>query len=78
MSRIGMLLADVVRTAVGLYPPTMDPLIERALVGMFPGATGALPKRGTRELLQAYSTMPWLRRRRGRARTMSSARSGRR
>ncbi len=31
------------------------------LQSVFPSAAGAPPKRGTKELLQAYSTMPWLR-----------------
>lgn len=31
------------------------------MAGIFPGAIGYPPKRGTAEMLQAYSTMPWLR-----------------
>ena len=34
--------------------------VEGMMAGIFPGAAGTPPKRGTRELLDAYNTMPWL------------------
>ncbi len=34
--------------------------VEGMMAGIFPGAVGTPPKRGTRELLDAYNTMPWL------------------
>ena len=50
------------RAALGLF--TDQQVGDQAfglLGGIFPGGVGAWPKRGTRELLAAYSTMPWLR-----------------
>lgn len=46
---VGIFNEDSARAAYGL------------LSGIFPGAVGPPPVRGTREYLQAYSKMPWLR-----------------
>lgn len=35
--------------------------VNSMLVGIYPGGYGAPPTRGTREILDAYNTMPWLR-----------------
>ena len=49
------------RALVSILPPTASPAIVQMLGGILPGAVGAPPARGSRELLEAYSTSPWLR-----------------
>ncbi|MDI6872092.1 MAG: phage portal protein [Bacillota bacterium] len=49
------------KAAVGLFSATSSEQARAMLAGIIPGAVGTPPKRGTRELLNAYSEMPWLR-----------------
>lgn len=49
------------KAAVGLFSDTSSQQAYGMLAGIFPGAVGQPPKRGTRELLNAYNEMPWLR-----------------
>lgn len=51
----------VTRAAVGTIEVEPGTVGHSLLSGIFPGAIGTPPQRGTREHLQAYSTMPWLR-----------------
>jgi 2'-5' RNA ligase len=54
-------LAEGVRHSVGLYSNKIGTGSHGLLGGIFPGAVGLPPARGTRDFLRAYSTMPWLR-----------------
>lgn len=63
MAKIG-LGARVVLAGKALTGLFSDRSLTQAyglLSGLYPAATGAIPQRGTKELLEAYSTMPWLR-----------------
>lgn len=58
-------LADRIRLAAravtGLFD---DKSLDKAyglLSGLYPANVGAIPQRGTKEILEAYGTMPWLR-----------------
>jgi len=48
------------RAVTGLISPTASTDAYGLLSGLYPAA-GPLPQRGTKELLDGYSTMPWLR-----------------
>lgn len=54
---------DRAKAAVGLFTGTRPIAAngQQMLGGVFAGGTGPMPERGTKELLDAYSTMPWLR-----------------
>lgn len=49
------------KAAVGLFSDQSAQEAHGMLAGILPGGVGQPPKRGTRELLQAYNEMPWLR-----------------
>ena len=49
------------RAVAGLFSDRSATQAFGLLSGIYPGATGASPMRGTRELLEGYSQMPWLR-----------------
>lgn len=51
----------LVRAAIGVFSDTSTQQVYGMLAGIFPGTAGQPPKRGTRELLNAYNEMPWLR-----------------
>jgi hypothetical protein len=51
-------LGLVARAVAGLFNDTSAQI---AVAGLFPGALGSPPKRGTADFLRAYSTTPWLR-----------------
>src|SRR5512146_2541237 len=64
--REGMALA--LRAAVGTMPKLREDLmrppaasVEGLLTGILPGGVGSPPRRGTREFLDAFSSMPLLR-----------------
>lgn len=53
---------SVERTLTGLFTDRRSSqMAQGMLAGMFPGGWGHPPVRGSRELLRAYGTMPWLR-----------------
>jgi hypothetical protein len=52
---------DRLKAAIGLISGTTSQQALGMLAGILPGAVGNPPKRGTKELLNAYNTMPWLR-----------------
>lgn len=60
-------LTVALKAAVGTLPPTLNPLERNPstpsglLTGILPGASGTAPRRGTREFLDAYATLPLLR-----------------
>lgn len=55
-------LGRLLRAPQGLFSsPGTAQAAHGLLTGIYPGAVGAAPARGTRELLRAYTTMPWLR-----------------
>ena len=49
------------KAAVGLFSSQSATQAYSMLAGILPGSHGEPPPRGTREFLQGYSTMPWLR-----------------
>jgi len=49
------------KAAVELFSGSSAEQAYGMLTGIFPGSVGQPPKRGTRELLNAYNDMPWLR-----------------
>lgn len=49
------------KAAMGLFSDRSAEQACSLLAGLYPAATGALPERGTREILEGYSKMPWLR-----------------
>lgn len=49
------------RALVGTFDADSAKVAWGLLSGIFPGAAGTPPTRGTEEFLKAYSTMPWLR-----------------
>lgn len=52
---------NISKTATGIFTGTTSQQIQGMMAGIFPGGTGQPPRRGTKELLNAYNTMPWLR-----------------
>lgn len=48
------------KALVGLFSDASLRQAHGMLSGIYPGATGSLPLRGTRERLAAFATMPWL------------------
>lgn len=49
------------RAAIGVFSDISAQQAYGMLAGILPGSVGQPPKRGTRELLNAYNEMPWLR-----------------
>lgn len=53
--------ASIDKDPTGLFTNTSSDLGYGMLAGIAPGGRGDPPPRGTRDLLRAYTTMPWLR-----------------
>lgn len=49
------------KAAIGIFSNTSAEQAYGMLAGILPGGVGQPPKRGTKELLNAYNEMPWLR-----------------
>lgn len=49
------------KAAIGIFSNTSAQQAYGMLAGILPGGVGQPPKRGTKELLNAYNEMPWLR-----------------
>ena len=49
------------KAIVGLFSDRSAQQAYSLLAGLYPSVAGAAPQRGTRQILQSYSTMPWLR-----------------
>ena len=49
------------RALVGIFDDDSLKQAHGMLAGLFPGAVGQAPVKGTLEYLRAYSTMPWFR-----------------
>ena len=47
--------------AIGLFTGMSPNQAYGMFTGILPGSTGVPPKRGTKELLDSYNTMPWIR-----------------
>lgn len=61
MSTVGERVRFAAKAAVGIFAPNSATAAHGLLGGISPGQTGLPPSRGTREYLNAYSKMPWLR-----------------
>jgi len=57
----GTRLLIAAKAAIGLFSEPSASQAFHLLSGVYPGASGAAPERGTREILEGYSSMPWLR-----------------
>lgn len=49
------------KTLTGLFSDQSLTQAYGLFAGLYPHSVGAVPQRGTREILEAYSSMPWLR-----------------
>ena len=62
MASLRQVVDRAAKAAVGLFTDVKPGSTSyEMLSGIMPGSIGDPPKRGTREFLAAYSTMPWLR-----------------
>lgn len=61
MSTLAERLAVAKRAVVGIFSEDSAKQAYGLLQGIYPGQTGYPPVRGTKQFLEAYSRMPWLR-----------------
>jgi hypothetical protein len=60
-SRMSMARLFAGKALQSLFDPSMARQLYGMTMGIYPGGRGEPPKKGTRQFLEAYSTMPWLR-----------------
>lgn len=56
-----MTLGQRLKAAVGLFTGQLTPEVQGMLAGILPGGRGEPPPKGSKEFLEAYGNMPWLR-----------------
>lgn len=61
MSGLGSRLRLAAKALTGVFTDESATQAFGLLSGLYPSGVGATPARGTKELLEAYGTMPWLR-----------------
>lgn len=72
-NNLGTRLRVLGKAAAGVFSERAQKEAFGMLSGIFPGSVGALPSKNTRQFLEAYSDMPWLRAVAGRIATAVAA-----